>query len=754
MVATDPGEGAATTGRYRFDDIVVDAAAHTVLRAGELQAVEPKAFAVLLALLQRPGELIGRDELLDRVWGHRHVTPGVLTRAIAQLRHALDDDSQRPRYIQTQHAVGYRFVGALEADRSPAAEARQQEAETLAPPGIAAPLNETGPGDSSVLDRRTGSPDRLDTSADLATGAGMPRTPPGATRRRWVLGAGFTAAVAIAAWLFVRNAAPPARPEASIAVLPFTTLSNDRSDNYFAEGLAVEMHDALAGVQGLKVAARMTPTVADRGEPDVKALGKRLGVATVLDASVRREGDRVRINARLSDCVSGYTLWSRSYDRELSDVFATQSEIADEVLRSLMGVLPEKREALTKRLTPTKNVAAFDAYLRGLQQLLRADSKGSEERASGFFNQALAADGRFARAQAGICRSEVFRFEHYRVAEAFEHARKACARAKALDPDLSEVNLALAKLHHARGDLGAAIEYYAKAEIDPARRPDVYMGLALLHGEQGRHARALEYLEQAIEMSPGNAVVHSYSGYYHYLAGDLRQSIASYRKAVELQPRNEGYWSTLGAIYASAGSNAAGVRALEKSIQLKPSYAALSNLGELKYQAGEYAAAADLHRRATVLEPADYIPWGNLANALLADPASTRQARVVFQKAAERAQRYVEIKSNDAIALAALGWFRANLGQADQARELVRRSEELRGEPMEIALFNAQTLAVLGDIGQARQRIAAARAAGLPETRIKTNVVLRRAGIASAPPASRLAASPAPSNDEGHPPGE
>ena len=104
-----PQEDRGALGRYRFDAIEVDAAAHTLVREGQAQALEPKAFAVLLALLGRPGELLGRDELLDQVWGHRHVTPGVLTRAIAQLRAALDDDPQHPRYIQTVWGIGYRF---------------------------------------------------------------------------------------------------------------------------------------------------------------------------------------------------------------------------------------------------------------------------------------------------------------------------------------------------------------------------------------------------------------------------------------------------------------------------------------------------------------------------------------------------------------------------------------------------------------------------------------------------------------------
>ena len=113
-----PGE-APGDQRYRFGAVIVDASAHTVLRAGEPQTLEPKAFAVLLVLLRRAGELVGREELLDAVWGHRHVTPGVLTRAIAQLRQALGDDFHHPVFIQTQHALGYRFIGELQSDPEP-----------------------------------------------------------------------------------------------------------------------------------------------------------------------------------------------------------------------------------------------------------------------------------------------------------------------------------------------------------------------------------------------------------------------------------------------------------------------------------------------------------------------------------------------------------------------------------------------------------------------------------------------------------
>lgn len=114
--------GSQGNGRYRFGCILVDSAAHTLSRDGQDRPLEPKAFAVLLHLLAHRGELVTRDQLLDAVWGHRHVTPGVLTRAIAQLRSAMDDDPHHPRYIQTHHALGYRFIGEIDIEDDPRTE--------------------------------------------------------------------------------------------------------------------------------------------------------------------------------------------------------------------------------------------------------------------------------------------------------------------------------------------------------------------------------------------------------------------------------------------------------------------------------------------------------------------------------------------------------------------------------------------------------------------------------------------------------
>ncbi|MEP7041585.1 MAG: tetratricopeptide repeat protein [Dokdonella sp.] len=673
---------------YRFGDVEVDPAAHRITRNGGELGVEPKAFAVLVALLEQSGKALERDELLDRVWGHRHVTPGVLNRVVTQLRKALGDDAEHPRYIQTLHSLGYRFIGEVQRI-------------AVVPPAPAA------------------------TEQTPAAAANAEGKPAPALKRRIGFALAAVAALAIAATVWTGRNATWTRPPASIAILPFTSLSSSQDDGYFAEGLALEMHDALAGVEGLSVAAQMSPTSSNRGA-DAKAIGARLGVASVLDASVRREGPRIRINARLSDTATGYTLWSHTYDREMSGVFATQSDIANEVVQSLLGTLPGRSEALTRRLTPTKNTTAYEAYLKGLQQLQQTDAGGHADSAIGFFREALAADADFARAQAGICRSERGRFESLRDANAFTRARAACLRAVAMDPTLGEVNLALAELHRAHGEWSEAVDYYAKVRGDPALAPDVYLGLAKTQAAQGRQDLALADFERARALRPGDGSIHAEIGYQQYLAGHHAEAIAAYLEALKLQPDEAEWWGSLGGIYLTVGDLEHAGEAFGRSIEIQPNDAALSNYGELKYRSGDYAAAAALFRRAIALDADDFLIWGSLGDALRALPDTASQAREPYRRAADMAERYVAIKPDDAKALAALGWYRANLGEAAKARELVARSEALGTERGEVARNNAQTLTALGDTEQARKRVAAALAGGIASSTIATDPVLQR----------------------------
>lgn len=445
--------------------------------------------------------------------------------------------------------------------------------------------------------------------------------------------------------------------------------------------------------------------------------GQRRGVAAVLDASVQRDGQRVRIRARLTDTATGFTLWSRRYDRELGDVFATQSEIAREVASALVGVLPDAGEGLRRRLAPTRDVAAFDAYLRGLHALA---SGGDRPAAGVYFRRALAQDAGFARAQAGLCRVEAWRFETQRNAAAFDGARLACRTAENMDPGIPDVQLALGDLYRVRGDLDRAAEQYRRIVDEPAQRASALVGLAKVEAARGRPDAALALFRQALRASPSDARIHAEMGYRLYLANRIGEAVAALKRATELRPDSAEHWGLLGALLLTAGSNAAAMQALERAAAIEPDAGVLSNLGTLKYQAGDYAGAAALYRRAARLSPGNHQLLGNLGDALLADPATAAQARDAFREAAELAQRYVELKPEDAKALAALGWYRANLGQREAA----------------VAFYNAETFALLGDRDAARARLQAARAAGLAETRLTTHPLFARAGLLERPPAA------------------
>jgi TolB-like protein/DNA-binding winged helix-turn-helix (wHTH) protein/tetratricopeptide (TPR) repeat protein len=703
---------------YRFDDVEVEPAAHRITRGGADLSVEPKAYAVLVVLLEQHGRALERDALLDRVWGHRHVTPGVLNRVVGQLRKALGDDAEHPRYIQTLHSLGYRFIGEVERlpalPLEPAFEepAKEAAAEALPP-------------------------------QPTAEGRGATVHPP--RKLRHFALASLLALVALAlGWLWQRQGPP--RPEASVAVLPFASLSTDPDDAYFAEGLAIELHDALSGVQGLTVAALLSPRDLRRDD-DLRKLGRELGVSALLDATVRRDGQRLRINARLTDAHTGYTLWSRRYDRMLSQVFEAQSSIAEEVVGSMLGAMPKAKTQLETRLTPTRNVAAFDAYLRGLVQLVDRSVGRDDDRASAQFQAALSADPGFARAQAGVCRIEVNRFRFNRNPDAFDAARHACERARRMDPMLGEVSLALAELHQARGELDAAERLYRRAESDPARRPAAYVGLAHVAMERGDQAQAMELLQRALRLRPGDADVYANLGYLDYLGGRMPEAIAAYRRSVELAPDNAGHWSALGGLYLADGQLDAAAAALDASIRAEPNYAALSNLGELRFQQRRYREAAALQRRATALSPSDYLPWNNLGDALLAD-GDQAGARAAYEHAARQVERYLQADPRNAKAVAALGWFSAHLDQPERARDAARRSEALGAEPAEVALYNAQTYARLGDTQQAARRLADARKAGMPESRVRDNPFLAGAGVAAGEPAISKQAGTTPPTKE------
>ncbi|WP_157722961.1 tetratricopeptide repeat protein, partial [Stenotrophomonas pictorum] len=241
-----------------------------------------------------------------------------------------------------------------------------------------------------------------------------------------------------------------------------------------------------------------------------------------------------------------------------------------------------------------------------------------------------------------------------------------------------------------------------------------------------QEARALDYFQQAVAARPSDAQIYRLLGYHHWLRGELPQAIEAFVTATLLQPEDSRLWSSLGGLYLAQGDSAQAGRAFSMSLSIEPNAGALTNLGAMKFDSGEYAVAAGLFQQATVLEPDDYLHWGNLADALAASPDTAAQAQVPYRRAAQLAQRYVDVRRDDAYALALLSWYRANLGERARALQDLQRARKLGTQPAEVALWCAQTLTLLDDRQGARSCVASALKEGVPQQRIDALLSLQR----------------------------
>lgn len=305
--------------------------------------------------------------------------------------------------------------------------------------------------------------------------------------------------------------AAPTIPKHSIAVLPFANLSEDPKNAYFADGMQDEILTALAKIHALKVISR-TSTEQYRGKaPDLPAIAKALSVATVLEGSVQRIGNRVRINMQLIDVRTDAHLWAETYDRDLTDLFGVQSEVTRAITKALQAsLLPAERNALTP--LPTQNPRAYDLYLQAGAFARRAHDQNSLvstqiPQAIALYDQALAEDPGFAMASAALSRAHMEMYWHAldRSAVRLAAAKSAAERALALQPELSEGHLALAYYHYwGQRDYAVAMEQLEMARQALPNSADVVGTMAFIARRQGRFEEALRGLKQALVIDPQN----------------------------------------------------------------------------------------------------------------------------------------------------------------------------------------------------------------------------------------------------------
>ncbi len=503
-----------TEVEYRFHDVRVDTRAHSVTRAGIELALEPKAYGVLLQLLARPGAVLTRDDLLDAVWGHRHVTPAVLNRVIAMLRRELGDDADHPTTIRTVHGVGYAFIAQVTAAAASepsvaAAEAHMQMRDV--------PVDEAARADIGIIpvSDEVVSPLIEDQAAASAAAPASGRQA-GPRTRRWlaVVAAAVVAVVVALAWAKwqVTQQQKPAQAEVpppasnrtaqavTLAVLPFTSVGEDDTLRELAGGLTDSFGEALARLADVRVTAAASTAVAVAASPEPQAVARALSVGHVLGGQLRAVGPAsIELQLALYTPASRDPAWSHVVRHARAQPYRMLGPALDAIASSPLSPISGSRP------DPSLNASldAQDLYWLGRQHFARRDPK-SWRRAQEFFERAVEIDPGYALAWTSI--AEVHRVLAITGQEPLQasarRASDAVERALALDPNL----------------------------------PDAYVIQSLISTMQWRPSRARAAARRALELAPNSPHVVGLNGNIEYYLGRPRAALALHERAHEGDP--------------------------------------------------------------------------------------------------------------------------------------------------------------------------------------------------------------------------
>jgi TolB-like protein/Tfp pilus assembly protein PilF len=341
----------------------------------------------------------------------------------------------------------------------------------------------------------------------------------------------------------------------SIAVVPFVNMSTDPENEYFSDGITEEILNALVKVEGLQVTSR-TSSFAFKGKNiDVKEIGNQLNVATVLEGSVRKAGNKVRITAQLINCVDDYHLWSETYDRHLEDIFEVQDEISRKIANQLRATLTSNDMKTNLVTAPTENLDAYNTYLKGSFFLNSWTPQGAKS-AIEYFHKAIKMEENFSLPYSGLAYSYTMLGAMGQIAplKAYPIGKQMAEKALALDSELAESHIAIAliKLFY-DWDLDGAEQSLNRAkEINPGSA-NVYHFFALYYTARGRYEEGLKSIEQALELDPLSLIINQHYAEGLIWVGKLKESLAQIEKTLKMDPNYRAAIETKGWVYIEMG---------------------------------------------------------------------------------------------------------------------------------------------------------------------------------------------------------
>jgi TolB-like protein/DNA-binding winged helix-turn-helix (wHTH) protein len=558
------------------EDFVLDLRPRRLRRGDRVLKLERIPLEILLLLLERPGEIVTRDEIISRIWGNDVFldTDNSTRGAIRKIRQALRDDPETPRFIQTVTGRGYRFIAPVISPE------QRYPTEAPSPEGSAISTD----AQSVVSEPHSRQRDRTLRVADEEPERTMEQLPDGEDAhgqehrraRSWLFVGLAALAVAsllalLAFWRWQGASGLPTAPQHKtvLAVLPFDNLSRDPDQEFFSAGLTEEMIAQLGKLNRdqLTVIARSTTAKYKESKLSAREIGKDLNADYLVQGSVRRWSDRVRITVQLIDSKSQTDLWTESYDRDLKDVLAVQ----DSVVRSIASqVHIALREEQKTRLNSRRPVAeAYVAYLKG-RYYWNKRTGDSLQTAEQYFQKAIDSDPNYAAAYSGLadCNSGLAWHGFKSPSDALTKAYPAARKAVELDPQSAEAHASLGLvLSHSWNWTQAEAEFKRALELDP-QDANAHHWYGDYLSIRGRHDEALSEARRALELDPLNLMISTWVGFRYYLARNYSAAIEQNRDSVELDSNFAAAHLLLGEDFVQAGLHSESVTELKRAATL------------------------------------------------------------------------------------------------------------------------------------------------------------------------------------------
>lgn len=614
---------------YEFGSFQLNPPERLLLCDGQPIPMTPKAFDLLVVLVERGGHLVEKEELLKAVWRGSIVEEGNLSVTVSFLRKALNDDRGLHKYIETVSGRGYRFV----------ADVREvDELESM--------LARVRPGDPRANGESSTVP-----AQDSAV---LPTIPPKRISR-WSIP--VAALVLVTLLVLVRvvlrreggsiQTQGPATIQ-SLAVLPFQTLGAKGGDEYLGLGMADALITRLGNTG--KIIVRPTSSIQKYAGEAVspQAVGREQGVDAVLDGRIQREADRVRLTVQLIRVRDGVQLWGETFDREFTNIFALEDALSERVAQSIrLKLTGEETRRFTKR--PTQRPDAYEAYVKGLYFWNKRTDKGMQKGLE-YFHQAITLDPTFAEAYVGVAGSYATLGLYAAIPprEAFPAAKEATKRALEMDDGLAEAHATLGfiNFYYDWNGVDAANEFHRALTDNPN-----YAMAHSWYGESlaamGRYPQAIAEAQRALEDDPLSLIIGSNAGWTLSLAGKGDQAIEVLKKAIEIDPSFPRTHFRLGRAYEQKKAYDLAISELEQAVSLSGGDACYKgSLGHVYAVSGKADQARQVLQDLEGLSGRKYVPSYAIA-LVYAGLGDNDRAMTWLQKAYEdRSTSMVFLKSD------------------------------------------------------------------------------------------------------------